>query len=63
MPIDIRRNDDGSLDEIVAEGASVHLEQLSPGHWWMGIEQAGRLYHLNLTARRAKITATVEDVG
>jgi hypothetical protein len=58
--IDIRRNGDGSLDEIVAHDVAIHLEQMSPGHWWMSIDNAGRLYHLNLTARRAKIAATVE---
>jgi hypothetical protein len=59
-PIEIRRDEDGSLDEIVAHDVAIHLEQMSDTHWWMSIEKAGRLYHLNLTARRAKITATVE---
>lgn len=59
MPIDIRRNDDGSLDEIAAPSATIHLERLDDNHWWLRIEQDGRLYHVNFTARRAKIAATV----
>ena len=35
--IEIRRNKDGSLDEIVAQGCDIHLEQMSNSHWWMGI--------------------------
>ena len=58
--IEIRRNEDGSLDEIVARDVAIHLEQMSDGHWWMSIEKHGCLYHLNLTARRAKITAILE---
>jgi hypothetical protein len=59
--LEIRRNEDGSLDEIVAHDVTIHLEQMSGGHWWMSIESAGRLFHVNFTARRATIIATVED--
>ena len=60
-PIEIRRNEDGSLDEIVASDVAIHLEQMSDGHWWMSIEKHGCLYRPQPQwARRAKITATVE---
>jgi hypothetical protein len=29
-----------ALDEIVARGAFVHLEQMAHDHWWMGLEAA-----------------------
>jgi len=31
-----------ALDEIVASGATVHLEQMSHDHWWMSLEAAGK---------------------
>jgi hypothetical protein len=31
-----------ALDEIVADGAVVHLEQISHEHWWMGQEAGGQ---------------------
>src|SRR5216684_3616301 len=31
-----------ALDEIVASGATVHLEQMSHDHWWMGLEAGGK---------------------
>lgn len=38
-PIEIRRNDDGSIDEICAGNLrSLHIEQMSNDGWYMGIE-------------------------
>lgn len=56
---EIRNNDDGSLDEIVAHACDLHLEQMADGHWWMGIQtHDGKSYHLNLHSR-GKINANV----
>ena len=33
-----------ALDEIVAHGASVHLEQMSHDQWFMGIEAGGKRF-------------------
>lgn len=38
----IGRNDDGSLDEIVAHGATVHLEQMDGCGWFLSISTPGR---------------------
>ena len=38
--VEIRRNDDGTIDEVVASGSSVHLEQLDKGSWHLGIYSA-----------------------
>lgn len=38
--VEIRRNDDGTIDEVVASGSSVHLEQLDKGSWYLGIYSA-----------------------
>jgi len=40
-----------ALDEIVASGATIHLEQMSHDHWWMGIEAGGKYFHLNFSVR------------
>lgn len=31
-----------ALDEIVARGAVVHLEQMAHDRWWMGLEAVGK---------------------
>lgn len=31
---EIRLNKDGSVDEIIADGVSFHLEQMDNGAWW-----------------------------
>lgn len=36
-PIEIRRNPDGSIDEIIADG-KIHIEQMSNDGWYMGID-------------------------
>jgi hypothetical protein len=35
--VEIRPNDDGSIDEIVARRCDVHIEQMSNHEWYMGI--------------------------
>ena len=59
-PLEIRRNEDGTLDEIVCDGAYIHLEQLSGGCWWMEIIKGPRTVTVTLTAR-GKITATTHE--
>lgn len=54
--IEVRRNPDGTLDEIVADGAYIHLEQMAPGCWWMRIEKDGDAQVVFLNSR-GKITA------
>lgn len=39
-PVEIRPNDDGSIDEIVLRGAWVHIEQMSPDGWYMGVDDS-----------------------
>lgn len=35
--VEIRRNDDGSIDEIVAKGCDLHIEQMSNDGWFIGV--------------------------
>jgi hypothetical protein len=39
--IEVRRNPDGTLDEIVAENCTVHLEQMDDGCWWLAVYKGG----------------------
>ncbi len=43
-PVEIRRNPDQSIDEIVIRGANVHIEQMSDDGWFMGVEAADGSY-------------------
>ena len=52
-----------ALDEIVAKGASVHLEQMSHDHWWMGIESAGKYFHLNFGFKHGHLWVHLSDQG
>ena len=56
----IRRNGDGTLDEVFCEPCQLHLEQMAGGHWWIGILVGdGVFHHINLHAK-GKITARIE---
>jgi len=43
-----------ALDEIVADGSSIHLEQMAYDSWFMGIEAGGKYLHLNFTVNAGK---------
>lgn len=44
---EVRLNGDGSIDEIVINNCDVHIEQMTPGSWWMGINVGRRGKHGN----------------
>jgi hypothetical protein len=52
-----------ALDEIVASGASVHLEQLAHDHWWMGLEAGGKYFHLNFGVQEGRLWVHLSDQG
>jgi hypothetical protein len=52
-----------ALDEIVANGASIHLEQMAHDHWWMGIEAGGKYFHLNISNRDGLLSVHLSDQG
>lgn len=61
-PIEIRRNGDGSLDEVVAQNVFVHLEQMADNSWWMGVSTPdnAHLIHVNFYSA-GMIEAEAED--
>lgn len=62
LDTEIRPNDDGTLDELVAFGF-VHLEQLDTGSWFMVIDTAdGRGVRVNFWSKAA-LHSRAEDDG
>jgi hypothetical protein len=50
-----------ALDEIVATGASVHLEQMAHDHWSMGFEAGGKHFHLNFGVENGRPWIRLSD--
>ena len=50
-----------ALDEIVADGAVVHLEQMSHDHWWMGLRAGGKYFHLNFGVEKGRLSVHLSD--
>jgi hypothetical protein len=42
-PVEIRQQD-GSIDEIIIRGGSVHIERMSNSGWFMGVEASDGSY-------------------
>lgn len=50
-PLEIRRREDGTIDEIVVGGAFVHLEMLDRDLVWIGItDRDGKTLHVDIAA-------------
>ena len=61
---EVRLNDDGTVDEVVAKNVGVHVEQMDNGHWWMSIDgKQGRRMVLNFVREGTRIRLMVEDDG
>src|ERR1039458_5755885 len=52
-----------ALDEIVAAGAVVHLEQMAHRHWWMGLEAGGKHLHLDFGVQDGRLWVRLSDQG
>ena len=50
---EIRLNDDGTLDEIVAKNATFHIEQMDGNCWWFSVSSSGKQVDVWLRARGA----------
>lgn len=50
-----------ALDEIVATGADIHLEQMNHDHWWMGINSGGKSFHLNFGIEDGQLWVHLSD--
>jgi len=59
MSVEIRRDDKGHIDEVVASNATVHLERLGAGKWFLAIEGADGIeeaFWLGLEKRSIVVT-------
>jgi hypothetical protein len=56
--IEIRRNEDGTVDEVVTP--TFHLEQLQNGVWWLRIEELNEAVTVKLYTKRATIHCIAE---
>ncbi|WP_420104522.1 hypothetical protein [Bosea sp. (in: a-proteobacteria)] len=52
--VEIRRNDDGLIDEMIAKGVTVHLEQMEAGAWFLGLDAGEKTWQFWLRAKNAK---------
>jgi len=50
-----------ALDEVVATGAVLHLEQMNHDQWWMGIEGGGKYFHLWFTVEDGHLCVRLTD--
>ena len=60
---EIRRNPDGTIDEICADGVGFHLEQMDHGTWFISLEYPdGRSVNICLAAKnpKAHVNCSVE---
>lgn len=58
--VEIRRNEDGSIDEIVAKAATLHIEQMSGDCWFLGISaEDGSYWQFWLAAKNGRSAVEV----
>lgn len=50
-----------ALDEVLADAAEIHLEQMSHDSWFMGINAAGKYFHLNFTLENGRLCVHLSD--
>ena len=50
-----------ALDEVVANGAGVHLEQMDHDQWWIGIQSGGKDLHLWFTVENGRLCVRLSD--
>lgn len=64
LPLEIRLNPNGTLDEVVCENAYVHLERVNNAEWSLRVmdDKTGKSVNVWLVAR-GKIMATIEAEG
>ena len=59
--IEIRRNSDGSIDEIVAQGCDLQIEQMTDDGWSMEITfPSGDLWLFHIGAKNGRSHVNVE---
>jgi len=58
--VEVRPDDDGGIDEIVAKNAGIHIERMSNHGWYIGIEASdGSTWQFWLGAKNMRSTVEV----
>ena len=59
----IRKDNNGVLDEVVADNCSCHLERMGETYWWMAIyDKDGKEIHLDINGDVPVITQLSDGV-
>jgi hypothetical protein len=58
--LEVRLNDDETLDEVVCDGAFVHLEQMDTNLWWLVVTKGKKSVNVWLQSK-STIHANCED--
>ena len=53
--IELRHNDDGSLDELVATGADVHFEDMGDGWFFLVVQSGEHRVMLNVEVKQVRV--------
>lgn len=59
-PIEIRNDDKGGFDELIAFNATVHIEMMDDNKVWLGIETAEKSYGMWISSKK-KLSIYIED--
>lgn len=57
---EVRHNKNGTLDEVVAHNAYVHLEQMDDDQWWLLVKSGGEEVRLWFSSKK-KVKALIEE--
>ena len=60
-PVEIRRNDDGSIDEVVGSDCNIAIEQMDDDLWSVFIAKGGREWIFQFTREGKAIVLTCVD--
>ena len=64
MVDEIRREPDGTLDEIVVNNCHVHLENMDDDLWWLGLTKDGKVMHIWIKAEKGlQILVRENEIG
>ena len=64
--IEIRRNDDGSIDEIISKGCDLQIEQMADAEWSVEITFPSGdlwLFHIGAKNGRSHVSVELTEIG
>lgn len=55
-------NDDGTIDEVLTDGAPLHIEQMSDNCFWMSVNRR-YFFHMSYAKGKKVVFTYSEDIG